>query len=120
MTARHFTSSPPKGVAAWIFKDTELVNLYEKLVNEGINVAKAEGAKIEPTFKASLLKKLLEYPDDKESSMLIDRRKGNPIELNAKNGIIARLGKKHGIETATNDIISLLLKYTNRKSEHNS
>ena len=105
------------GESCWIFKDAKIVQLYENIVDEGIKVAKADGAKIENKFKSILLKKLLEYPETKESSMLIDRRKGNPIELNAKNGVISQLGKKHGIETEVNDLICLLLKYTNQKKK---
>ena len=82
---------------------------------EGISVAEAEGVKFADDYKTNLVKKLLAYTDTKESSMLIDRRKGNPIELNAKNGIIAQLGKKYGIKTTLNDLISLLLRHTNRR-----
>lgn len=108
------------GESCWIFKDEELVSLYERLVEEGINVAKAEGANIEDDFKLELIDKLKKYPASKESSMLIDRRKGNPIELNAKNGVISKLGKKHKIKTELNDLVSVLLKYTNISRPLNS
>ena len=103
------------GESCWIFKDVEMVELFKRIVAEGISVAEAEGVKFADDYKTNLVKKLLTYPATKESSMLIDRRKGNPIELNAKNAIIAQLGKKHGIKTTLNDLISLLLRYTNRR-----
>jgi 2-dehydropantoate 2-reductase len=103
------------GEPCWIFEDQELVKLYEEIVKEGILIAQAEGAKIDASFKNEIIDKLKKYPASKESSMLIDRRNGNQIEINAKNGVISNLGKKHQIETKLNDSISILLKYTNSK-----
>lgn len=103
------------GETSWIFKDNDLLNLYKKVVEEGILVAEKEGAKIEKAFVETLVKKLKNYPETKGSSMLTDRLNGHPIEINAKNGIISNYGKKHEIATEMNDVISTLLKYTNNK-----
>lgn len=103
------------GESVWIFKDNAIIKLFEQLVDEGIAVAYVDGAKLSATFKKDLLEKLAKYPDHKESSMLTDRRLGRPIEVNAKNGIISRLGKVYGLATPLNDWATHLLKYTNTR-----
>ncbi len=101
------------GETCWIFKDEKLRTLYSNILKEGIEVAKADGAKIENTFINDMLSKLDNYSDTKGSSMLTDRLNGKPIELSAKNGIISKLAKQYNIETPINDLITLLLTYTN-------
>ncbi len=103
------------GETCWIFKDKNVLELYKKIVEEGILVAQKEGAKIENTFQNELIKILHSYPDTKGSSMLTDRLQGHPIEINAKNGVISKYGKKHHIKTEINDMICVLLKYTNKR-----
>ena len=103
------------GETAWIFRDDEILNLYKKTIEEGIVVAKKEGARIEDKFLGNLLEKLKAYPETKGSSMLTDRLNCHPIEINAKNGVISKYGRKHKIKTEINDIICVLLKHTNRK-----
>ena len=101
------------GQTCCIFRDLEVVNFYGRIVDESIVAAIADGAQIGPEFKSQLLEKIKKYPDDKGSSMLTDRKKGQPIELYAKNGIISKIAKSHNINTELNDTISLLLSYIN-------
>jgi len=101
------------GQTCWIFRDPEIVNIYSRIVDESINAAIADGALIGPEFKSQLIEKIKKYPDNKGSSMLTDRKKGQAIELNAKNGIISKIAKSHNIKTELNDTISLLLSYIN-------
>jgi 2-dehydropantoate 2-reductase len=104
------------GETVWIFKDPEVVAIYRKVVREGILVANQEGAAINDCFEEELISKLRKYPAAKSSSMLMDRINKNPIEINAKNGIISLYGKKHGIKTEVNDMITILLRHTNQKT----
>jgi 2-dehydropantoate 2-reductase len=41
--------------------------------------------------------------------MFADRLAGRPMELDARNGVIVRLGQKHGIATPTNALLVALL-----------
>ena len=43
-----------------------------------------------------------------------DNEYGNPIELEAKNGIISRIGKAYNLPTPINSLICTLLKHTNQ------
>ncbi len=101
------------GETCWVFKDEKLRVLYRNILKETILIARADGAKIEDLFIDDMLTKLTNYPKTKGSSMLTDRLSGKPIELGAKNGIISKLAKQYNIETPINDLITLLLTYTN-------
>lgn len=83
--------------ACSIFKNKIHLNNYLLLVKEGIKVATAEGVKIDENLEARLLKKLLNYPPTKSSSMLTDKLAGNQLELDAKIGAIIKVADKNGI-----------------------
>jgi 2-dehydropantoate 2-reductase len=42
-------------------------------------------------------------PPDLGTSMLFDRLAGRPLEWEARNGVISRLGARHGIPTPASD-----------------
>ena len=96
-----------------IKENLDVLELYRRIIKEGIEVARKAGAKIGDDYEEELIKKLNSYPLEKGSSMLTDRELGNRIEINAKNGVISKYGKKYGIKTDLNDIISILLRHTN-------
>ncbi len=87
------------GETCRIFQKKENRDWYQKLLEEGIQVALADGASIPNDFVNVMLQKLNSYCDDKGSSMLTDRILGRPIELGAKNGAIVMKGKQYDIET---------------------
>ena len=104
------------GETCWIFKDKKIKDLYQELVTEGIKVAKADGAIIPIDFVNTLLEKLNQYPKEKGTSMLTDRKRGRPIELGAKNGAIVNVGKKYKIGTPLNELTVTILSQTNVKN----
>lgn len=103
------------GETCWIFEDKKMKILYQRLLKEGIQVAKANGAIIPSDFVNIMLEKLKTYPREKGTSMLTDRKLGRPIELGAKNGAIVNVGKKYNIETPLNDLVVVILSKTNMK-----
>lgn len=103
------------GETTWIFNDNpKLKVLHRRLLQECVNVARADGAIISSNFIDELCKKLLLYPENKGSSMLSDRLAGKPIELMAKNGMVSELGKQYQLATPVNDFVCVLLERTNR------
>nr|WP_321223306.1 ketopantoate reductase C-terminal domain-containing protein [uncultured Psychroserpens sp.] len=88
-----------------LFQNKKFQQDYLCLLEECILVAKADGAQLPSYYKENMLSKLLTYPDTKGSSMLTDMRLGKPIEFEAKNGIIAKLGKYYNLSTPLNDNI---------------
>lgn len=95
-----------------IFKCEINRHLYRLLINESVEVAKADGAIIESEFEGNMLRKLIAYPSSKGSSMLTDLRQGRFLELGAKNGIISKLGKQYDIATPINDWVIQILTST--------
>ncbi|MDG5493008.1 ketopantoate reductase family protein [Psychroserpens sp. SPM9] len=92
-----------------IFKAENRQQEFKDLLQECIQVAIADGAQIESHFVDILMNKVLAYPDTKGSSMLTDLRHGNRLELEAKNGIISKLGNTYNVKTPINDMIIKLL-----------
>lgn len=97
------------GETCWIFEDEKIISLFQKLLKEGIQVAKADGATLQNNFVEVMLAKIKTYPKEKGTSMLTDRKLGRPIELGAKNGAIVNVGKKYKIDTPLNDLVYTLL-----------
>jgi len=79
-----------------IFKEPKVLAEYNKLITEGIVVANADGANISTNFKEELLARLKTYSDQKGSSMLADYLAGRPLELDAKLGVIIKIGVEQG------------------------
>jgi 2-dehydropantoate 2-reductase len=48
--------------------------------------------------------------------MLADRQAGRPVEIDARNGVIARLGRKHGIATPANSMAVALMEAITAKA----
>jgi 2-dehydropantoate 2-reductase len=48
-------------------------------------------------------------PPDSVNSMHADRIAGRPMEIEARNGVIVRVGRKHGIPTPLNALFVELL-----------
>ncbi len=105
------------GETCWIFQDKKVQELYQSILQESLQVARADGANIEIDFVDKMVTELLSYPPEKSSSMRTDRLNGNLIELGAKNGVIVEMGKRKGIPTPINDLIVTLLKKTNNRTQ---
>ncbi len=94
-------------------KDPGTVDIMKKIIAEIYEVAKAEG--VNPGFnspaeyEAIFFGKLLPNTAGHRSSTLQDLKRGRKTEIDALNGVIARLGEKHGIETPVNLILTQLV-----------
>jgi 2-dehydropantoate 2-reductase len=56
-------------------------------------------------------------PRDAKNSMLADRLAGRPMEIDARNGVIVRLGRKHGIAAPMNALMVALLEAVQEKGD---
>ena len=95
----------PGAIAAF----PELPALAEKIVEETMAVGRAEGANFPDGFAKHIVG-LFNRPGGRGNSMYYDRRDGKPLEWEARNGVVQRLGAKHGIPTPISDVIVPLLK----------
>ena len=93
--------------AAW---SDGLERLVRGIVEEAAAVARAEGA----TIPQSVIERVVEGARNGRgggvNSMHADRLAGHPMEFEERNGVVVRLGRKHGIPTPVSDVIVELLR----------
>jgi 2-dehydropantoate 2-reductase len=86
-----------------------VAELMRAIIRECIAVGRAEGARLEDAIVDDLIERARRGSRDGANSMLADRRAGRPMEYDARNGVIVRLGRKHGIAAPMNALMVALL-----------
>jgi 2-dehydropantoate 2-reductase len=86
-----------------------VAELMRAIVRECIAVGRAEGATLEDSIPDDIVERARRGPRDAGNSMYADRRAGRPMEYDARNGVIVRLGSKHGIAAPMNALMVTLL-----------
>jgi 2-dehydropantoate 2-reductase len=99
---------------AGISRHDGVAELMRQIVRECIAVGRAEGATLADTVPDDIVAGARRAPPDAENSMVADRRAGRPMEIDARNGVIVRLGKKHGIDAPMNALMVALLEAVSR------
>jgi 2-dehydropantoate 2-reductase len=103
-------------VNALVLKPNGVVNepgvagIMRALMEECIAVGRAEGARLDDELAERVLEGCRNGPPESVNSMHADRLAGRPMEVDARNGVIVRLGEKHGIATPLNALLATLLK----------
>ena len=96
-----------------------VAELMRDIVRECVAVGRAEGAKLEDSIPDEIVERIRRAPRDSGNSMYADRVAGRPMEYDARNGVIVRLGRKHGIDAPMNALMVALLEAA-RDTEKNS
>jgi 2-dehydropantoate 2-reductase len=94
---------------AGVLQDESLGCVALEMVEECAAVGRAEGATLDESVGQQVLDGYRAQPRDSVNSMLADRQAGRPMEIDARNGVIVRLGEKHGIPTPLNRMAVALL-----------
>lgn len=92
-----------------VIREPGIADLVRGLVAECVAVGRAEGADLgddQPDFVAN---QIASAPADAINSIYGDRLAGRPTEIDARNGVIVRLGRKHGIDAPLNAAAVALL-----------
>jgi len=92
-----------------VLHDEKIGELLLAMVRECMAVGRAEGAVFEEGLPEKILAGQRAAPPDSMNSIHADRAAGRPMELDARNGVIGRLGRQHGIATPYNDMAVALL-----------
>lgn len=79
------------------------------LVRECVAVGRAAGATLSDTVPEEVLAAYRRSAPDSINSLHADRLAGRPTEIDARNGVIVRMGKKHGVPTPANSMAVALL-----------
>ncbi|WP_426009843.1 2-dehydropantoate 2-reductase [Caulobacter sp. DWR2-3-1b2] len=95
----------PAGVAA----REPIAQIMRALVGECVAVGRAEGAVLPGDLGDTVVAGYRSGPADGINSLHADRAAGRPMELDARNGVIMRLGAKHGIATPVNAMVVALI-----------
>ncbi|AZH78951.1 2-dehydropantoate 2-reductase [Microbacterium sp. Y-01] len=100
------------GRRSGMFARDDIADLTRAYLQEGLLVARAEGARLADDAPDEILAKFRAFPADLSTSILTDRDAGRPLEWDVRNGVISRLGRAHGIPTPIADVIATLLAAT--------
>jgi 2-dehydropantoate 2-reductase len=92
-----------------IFRRADVAAVARALALETLAVARAEGADLPDAVAGELLDWFAGLPPDAGTSILADREADRPLEWDARNGVVARLGARHGVPTPVSDVIVPLL-----------
>lgn len=95
----------PAGVA----RREPIAEVMRALVGECVAVGRAEGADLPSDLPQAVVEGYRSGPADGINSLHADRAAGRPMELDARNGVIVRLGARHGIATPVNAMVVALL-----------
>ena len=79
------------------------------LVAECTAVGCAEGAELDEALLETVVEGYRSAPRDGKNSLHADREAGSPMEWDARNGVVCRLGRKHAIPTPASDMVTALL-----------
>lgn len=97
-----------------IMHHPRISELTRDIVRECILVGRAEGALLDDSVADAVLQGMRNAPGDSINSLHADRMAGRPMEIDARNGVIVRLGRKHGIPTPCNRMAVALLEAVER------
>jgi 2-dehydropantoate 2-reductase len=95
----------PNGVA----RDPAIAGLMLALAEECVAVGRAEGARLGDDLAASVVRGYQTTAPESINSLHADRMAGRPMEIDARHGVIVRLGEKHNIPTPMNRLAVTLL-----------
>jgi 2-dehydropantoate 2-reductase len=92
-----------------IFRDEPIADVARGIMRECIAVARAEGVHLDEGMVENFVDLLRRSPPDAVNSLHADRLAGRPMEIDARNGVVVRYGRRHGISTPYNQMVVTLL-----------
>jgi len=91
-------------------EDDEAVAMAVRLMEEVALVGRAEGAELADDLPEQIMAGLLARAGGHLSSIVVDRINGVPTEWDARNGVVARLAARHGIDVPLNRLLTTLIR----------
>jgi 2-dehydropantoate 2-reductase len=92
-----------------VMRDEAVAELARAMVRECLEVGRAEGAVLPDDLPDAIVENYRAAPGDSVNSLHADVLAGRPTEVDARNGAVVRLGKKHRIATPRNEMAVALL-----------
>jgi 2-dehydropantoate 2-reductase len=97
------------GRRSGMFRRDDVAALSRRYSAECLAVARAEGARLSEEVADEMVEMFRRAPTDMGTSMLADREARRPLEWDARNGVIIRRARRHGIPTPISDMLVPLL-----------
>lgn len=97
------------GRRAAVFTRDDLAALARAYAAESLAVARADGARLPQSLPRQIVEELATLPPDLGTSILTDRVASRPLEWEARNGVIGRRARLHGVPTPIGDLVVSLL-----------
>jgi len=94
---------------AGVVHQEPIADLMRGIVREVVQVGARVGAKLDDSMVETVIEHCRRAPRDGLNSLHADRLAGRPMELDARNGVIVRLGRRFGIPTPYNETMVALL-----------
>lgn len=94
---------------AGLVRDAKAAALMRAVTAEAVAVGRALGARLDDGLPDEVIARYLASPPDQANSMLVDRRADRPLEIDARNGVIVRLGERLGVPTPLNAMAVAIL-----------
>lgn len=98
-----------------ILDDEQLYKTAKKICEEVVEVGIRKGFSLDPEATISTIFSRAEFAKQHQTSMLQDRLRGKPMEVEAMCGYIIRQGELIGVDTPANQSIYSVLNYMNQK-----
>jgi 2-dehydropantoate 2-reductase len=94
-----------------VMRNPLVAEFARKLALECIAVARAEGAQLDDSLASKIVDQMAHIADAEHhgNSLYYDRRAGRTLEFEARNGVVVRRARKHGIATPLCDAAYALL-----------
>jgi 2-dehydropantoate 2-reductase len=74
-----------------------------------VAVARAAGVGLDDRLPEEVVAHLAGLPAEATTSIAVDRANGRELEWDARNGVVSRIGRAHGVPTPVSDVVSALL-----------
>lgn len=97
------------GRRSGVFHRNDIGELALAYAGECLAVARAEGAVLGDDVVHEILDGFRAQPLDLGTSILADRLAARPLEWDARNGVVQRRGRHHGVPTPVSDVVVALL-----------
>lgn len=92
-----------------ILQRDDVADAARIIIRECIAVGRAEGAVLADAVADEVVERYRSAAPDAINSMHADRLAGRRTEIDARNGAIVRLGRRHGIPTPANELCCALM-----------
>lgn len=93
-----------------VVRDAHAASVMKNLIRECLAVARAEGAAIEDSIAEEIVAGQAAAPNGAMNSIHADLVAKRPMEWDARNGVVVRRGKQHGVATPFNQMTVDLLR----------